>query len=129
MLKTAALTVLLVALLPFITNFLLGHHAPITCKPEESVVVVTGVSSGLGKDIAINLIKQGYTVLGTVRQVADADKVQREAYGATGRLLPAICDVSKPDEVKQLEKYVRGLVDPSSKAKRINGAVGKKQLR
>ncbi len=40
--------------------------------PPLGFVLVTGVSSGIGKVIALDLIAAGYTVFGSVRRVGDA---------------------------------------------------------
>ena len=41
-------------------------------------VVITGVSTGIGHAAAADLVQHGYRVFGTVRQQADADRVQQE---------------------------------------------------
>mmetsp|Transcript_21611 Transcript_21611/g.46573 ORF Transcript_21611/g.46573 Transcript_21611/m.46573 type:complete len:288 (-) Transcript_21611:345-1208(-) len=63
-------------------------------KPSASAVIVTGVSSGLGKEVAHHLAQQGYLVFGTVRKQADADNL-----AAGGAIQPVILDVSMPDHV------------------------------
>lgn len=41
-------------------------------------VVITGVSTGIGYAAAADLVQHGYQVFGTVRQQADAERLQRE---------------------------------------------------
>ena len=40
-------------------DYLLRPAIPVICSPAESVVVITGVSSGLGNDAAAALVEQG----------------------------------------------------------------------
>jgi NAD(P)-dependent dehydrogenase (short-subunit alcohol dehydrogenase family) len=54
-------------------------------------VVVTGVSSGIGRQIARDLIAQGYRVFGSVRKAADGEDVTAE-LGA--QFTPLIFDVT-----------------------------------
>ncbi len=58
---------------------------------ETEYVVVTGVSSGIGHAITVDLTEQGYHVFGSVRTQEDADRVQAE-FGE--RFMPLIFDVT-----------------------------------
>ena len=57
-----------------------------TSPPDGSsgsqVCVVTGANSGIGRATAIHFAESGYTVVGTVRSFAKADKLAN-AYGLT----------------------------------------------
>src|SRR5262245_51897117 len=69
-------------------------------------VLVTGVSSGIGKATADELVNAGFRVFGTVRRARDAAAV--EAAGA----IPIIVDVSQPTSVRRaLETVTRVLGD------------------
>jgi len=41
-------------------------------------VVITGVSSGIGKSIALELLKSGYFVIGTARDKSDSVQFYEE---------------------------------------------------
>ena len=43
---------------------------------ERPVSVVTGANSGIGRATAIYLAKQGHRVIGTVRSIEKAEKLQ-----------------------------------------------------
>lgn len=58
---------------------------------ERPAAVVTGVSSGIGQAIAEDLLRRGYQVFGTVRQLSDADALSaswRESF------VPLVLDVT-----------------------------------
>ena len=59
-------------------------------------IVITGVSSGIGKSIALTLLEDGYFVLGTVRKEADARELY-EKYPETFKHI--ICDLSHQESI------------------------------
>lgn len=72
-------------------------------------VLVTGASSGIGRDAALHLNEQGYRVIGTVRKPADADALTQAA--AHPESLHAVhCDVTSDDDVAALARQVREIV-------------------
>lgn len=66
-------------------------------QPNESVVLVTGASSGIGKHAAISLAAQGFTVFAGVRKEADGLAVESEA--GTPNLRHVIVDVTKSEQI------------------------------
>lgn len=76
------------------------------CTAPDSVIVVTGVSSGLGKHLTIHLAHLGYTVLGTVRKQADAESILDAVAGSSGRVIPVLCDVSNQHQIQSLAQEV-----------------------
>ncbi len=69
--------------------------------------VVTGVSTGIGRQIAETLVTQGYMVFGSVRSQRDATRVTKE-IGKNFKAL--VFDVTREDEVlasvKTVKKYL-----------------------
>ena len=67
---------------------------------ENKIILVTGASRGIGRDIAYTLAKEGYTIIANYKQndlmanslkeLADKEKINIEIYKA---------DVSKRTEV------------------------------
>lgn len=74
-----------------------------------SSIVVTGASTGIGRDIARNLTAQGYRVFGSVRKAADGEAVAAELGE---NFVPLIFDVTDRDAVdaaaKQVETALKG---------------------
>lgn len=66
-------------------------------------IVITGVSTGIGRDALSLLHKKGYNIFGSVRKEADAKKLS-ESYPE--RFTPLIFDVQNHDEVVKAVKVV-----------------------
>lgn len=67
-------------------------------------VVVTGVSTGIGKGIASVMIKQGWRVFGSVRKDADARALRAE-LGDT--FVPLVFDIEHDDAIVAASAVVR----------------------
>ena len=67
-------------------------------------VVITGVSTGIGKDAARILIKNGYRVFGSTRKQEDANKLSEE-FGSN--FVPLLFDVTDEAAVYEAAKQVR----------------------
>lgn len=65
--------------------------------PEQRTIIVTGANKGIGLAVAIDLAREGFDVVGTVRDAAKADDLRRAAERAGVRCRTAILDVT--DEV------------------------------
>jgi len=82
-------------------------------------VVVTGASTGIGRGIAGVLVKKGFTVFGTVRKRADADRLQSE-FGAA--FTPLLMDVTDQPAVERAANQVREALGQSTLAGLVNNA-------
>ncbi len=71
-----------------------------------SNVVVTGVSSGIGREIARFLAGKGYRVFGSVRKAADADKLVQELDDCFHPLIFDVCDRAAVDEAAAMVRSV-----------------------
>ena len=100
---------------------------------RENVVVITGASSGLGRDAALRLAREGWTVFAGVRKAADgaaleeawrAEQQQQQGDGKTGAgggggpLRPLKIDVAKPGQVAAAVGTVGGYLIESANAGR-----------
>jgi len=74
---------------------------------KEQVVLITGSSSGIGKELCRMLVSTGYKVFGTVRSKKDSATLSKE-FGS--RFEPIIMDVTIESQVlkarNQVEKYL-----------------------
>jgi len=77
-------------------------------SPTEGAVLVTGVSSGLGRSIALLLAQKGWTVLGTVRKEADA-KIVRDLKipGFSPILLDVTIESSVAEGMREVQKFLQ----------------------
>ena len=82
-------------------------------------VVVTGVSTGIGWGITKVLIAKGFRVLGSVRQQADADRLQNE-FG--NGFVPLMMDITDADAVYQAAQKVGSMMGDRNLIGLVNNA-------
>ena len=70
----------------------------------EKIALVTGASSGIGRNSAVTLANNGYTVVATARRL---DQLNETAAMSDGHIVPVQCDVSDPSAVEKLFDEVR----------------------
>ena len=71
-------------------------------------IIITGVSSGIGKETARCLAKHGYRVFGSVRKIADAQALQSE-LGERFRAM--VFDVCDGDDIKTAAAHASKIID------------------
>jgi hypothetical protein len=71
-------------------------------------VLVTGVSTGIGGAIAADLSRRGWRVFGTVRRMADAERLANELGP---NFTPVIADVTDVDSLSRAAATVAGALD------------------
>lgn len=81
-------------------------------------VLVTGVSSGIGRAIAVDLIAAGYTVLGSVRRIDDAAHLPPDR----AKFIPLVFDVTDPSAIARAVSEVEAIVGPQGLAALVNNA-------
>jgi NAD(P)-dependent dehydrogenase (short-subunit alcohol dehydrogenase family) len=82
-------------------------------------VVVTGVSTGIGHASAQVLLDKGYRVFGSVRNMADAERLSRE-FGAG--FTPLHFDITDEAAVKECAAQVRDALNGETLAGLVNNA-------
>lgn len=75
-------------------------------EPDDSAVLVTGVSSGMGREFALDLVKQGFVVIGTVRKQDDFNRLKEE-----GQIHPVMLDVSNASHFLEALREVRRILE------------------
>lgn len=75
----------------------------------KKVALVTGAGRGIGREIAINLSKEGFFVVICSRSSKQVKDVEREITGDGGEAVALCCDVGVEDEVVRLIDEVSNL--------------------
>ncbi|MCR8549092.1 SDR family oxidoreductase [Salipiger sp. P9] len=73
-------------------------------SPQDGIAIVTGAGSGLGRALALELARQGFTVVGTGRRAAALEETRAEA---PERFHPLPLDVSDPRAVAEAIAGIR----------------------
>lgn len=63
-------------------------------SPSDGIAWITGASSGIGRQLALDLARAGYTVAATARSADRLDTLSGEAAALGGRILAFPCDVT-----------------------------------
>ncbi|MET0170517.1 MAG: SDR family NAD(P)-dependent oxidoreductase [Aliihoeflea sp.] len=63
-------------------------------KPQDGVAWITGASTGIGRQVAIDLAREGYVVAITARDDDKLLEVAEHSKGGSGRIVPIACDVT-----------------------------------
>ena len=70
------------------------------------VAVITGASSGLGKQMAFGFAKQGADVAILARRVERLEELKKELEEFDVRVLPVKCDVTNSEEINEASRVV-----------------------
>ena len=73
---------------------------------ENKISIVTGGTSGIGRSIAVNLAKNGATVIPISRSTEKVNSVAKEIKKFGGLVIPFSSDVSKKDEVLRINEML-----------------------
>ena len=73
---------------------------------KNKVVLITGASSGIGKQTAIEFAKLGSSIILVARRKNKLEQVEKELKQFNVNTLVCVCDVSKKDQVEELSKIV-----------------------
>jgi len=85
----------------------LAHAEDVT-----SVTIVTGASSGLGRQIAMSLAARGDAVVVVARRRELLDALVQEIEAAGGRARAITCDVTDPEQVSRAVALVESTDGP-----------------
>ena len=73
---------------------------------KNKVVLITGASSGIGKQTAIEFAKLGSSIILVARRKNKLEQVENELKEFNVNTLVCVCDVSKKDQVLEMSKIV-----------------------
>ncbi|WP_341871367.1 SDR family NAD(P)-dependent oxidoreductase [Spirosoma oryzicola] len=88
-------------------------------KPVSKNILISGVSTGIGYGAARQFIQRGYTVFGSVRQQADADRLQAELGP---RFVPLVFDVTDASAIAKSAQWLTDQLGDSGLGGLINNA-------
>jgi NADP-dependent 3-hydroxy acid dehydrogenase YdfG len=77
-------------------------------SPQDGVAWITGASSGIGRGVALELARRGWTVAASARRQAELEALALEAVGLPGRIIAHSCDVTDAEALKQAHRTIRG---------------------
>lgn len=67
--------------------------------PEDGCAWITGASTGIGRDVALRLAKEGWRVAATARNMAALDGLAVDAQKLKGSIEPFAADISSRDAI------------------------------
>lgn len=73
---------------------------------KNKIVLITGASSGIGRDTAIEFAKLGANIILVARDKAKLDQVATELKKFSISILVCQCDVSQKEQVKEMSELV-----------------------
>lgn len=68
-------------------------------RPDDGFAWITGASSGIGRGVALEMARRGWTVAATARRQGELEALAREAGGMAGRIVGYPADVTVEAEV------------------------------
>jgi len=92
----------LLSLLVFTLKYV-DRAAPINISTKTCLI--TGASSGIGQNLAIEMVKRGWTVIGVARRTELLNKLQ-EKLGEKA-FIPFVCDVSKQKQIHAISEKIK----------------------
>ncbi len=69
-------------------------------KPGDGVVWITGASAGIGRQLALQMVKEGYSVVGSARNADALAELGEEVADAKGRYFSVPGDVTNKEDMQ-----------------------------
>ena len=66
-------------------------------RPQDGVAWVTGASTGIGRELCLELARRGWTIAATARSVGKLESLERESETLTGKIHAFAADVTDAD--------------------------------
>ena len=94
----------------FFISRLLFPRKKLSLNTNELIVIITGCDSGIGNLLAKELIKCGYVVIATCLTKEGGEQLEKEVFNNNKERLHVVqCDVTKSDDIKQVEAKLKAL--------------------
>lgn len=72
---------------------------------EGKVVLLTGASAGIGKDIALLFAQEGAKVVAVARRINKLEEIANQSKGSPGEVSPLQGDISKDEDIENMVDY------------------------
>ena len=72
----------------------------------NKVVVITGGGTGVGRAVALECARQGWSAVIVGRRAAPLDETVEHGHGLSGRIIPHVADASDEPAVRALAERV-----------------------
>jgi NADP-dependent 3-hydroxy acid dehydrogenase YdfG len=84
--------------------------------PRDGVVWLTGASSGIGRDVALELASRGWTVIASARRLPELEALSREADAKKGRIIAYVVDVTDAAAMARAVETIEAAHGPIAQA-------------
>jgi NAD(P)-dependent dehydrogenase (short-subunit alcohol dehydrogenase family) len=81
-------------------------------NPKDGAAWVTGASTGIGRRLALELAREGYTVAATARDEERLATLVGEASGLPGKIATFPCDVADAEAMQRTVASIEGQLGP-----------------
>jgi len=81
---------------------------------DNKIAWVTGAGKGIGEVIAVKLAETGINVAVSARTEADIQRVAASIGEKGGKAIPVVCDVTKPDAIREAVSHIQQSLGPIS---------------
>lgn len=78
-----------------------------TFTPNRKVVIVTGASSGIGREVVREAARRGFATIAVARRKARLDDLAAEVINDGGICVPIVLDVMQPDAASRIVEAAR----------------------
>ncbi len=75
--------------------------------PTQAAAFVSGATSGIGLETALQYARSGLVTFAGCRDLADAEELMRAAGPVANMIVPVECDVSRNSSVQQAASIIR----------------------
>ena len=80
--------------------------------PADGLAWITGASTGIGRSLALELAKDGFTIAITARSADKLESVKAEIIAAGGKAIIAACDVTDEKAMAALVETIEATAGP-----------------
>ena len=81
-------------------------------RPEDGIAWITGASTGIGRQVALDLAAEGYTVAATARSADKLETLAAEASAAGRKIIAFPCDVTDGSAMRDTVERIENEAGP-----------------